>query len=146
MLGEKLSMFSTITILLGFGALAIILAGGSTSTSDDLTSMPMPTTFIPYLMLILLPLLSALGSIFLRKTPGLRTYTVAFYVNLANLPISGILMFTMFKNTNEGYEGFKFFGQIDTLAWIDFAFIGLAYIMADGSKYAAYTRKEPASL
>jgi hypothetical protein len=90
--------------------------------------------------------MSAMGSIFLRKTPGLRIYTIAFYVNFCNLIVSGILIFTLFKNTLEGFEGLKFVSHIDTMGWVWFGFVGFGYVMADGCKYAAYTRREPGEL
>jgi hypothetical protein len=54
MLGEKLSLFNTASILLGFGALAMIIFG-NTQTVDS----SQPSTrigMIPYLMLIALPI------------------------------------------------------------------------------------------
>ena len=67
MLGERLGLFTLVSILLGFGALAMILFAKKPSDDQETEDSAMGVT--PYIMLIILPIQSALGSIFLRKTP-----------------------------------------------------------------------------
>jgi hypothetical protein len=72
--------------------------------------------------------------------------TVAFYVHITNMLVSGSLVMFFRKNPNEGYQGCQFFNQFDTVSWVCFFGLGIVFALSDASKYAAYKLREPSSL
>jgi drug/metabolite transporter (DMT)-like permease len=96
-LREKLEVSEIIVLIICFGGVAVLILGGTASSKD---SAKETSAILATVMLLLVPILNASGSIALRKLRNLHDYTTSAYLGFAMTLVFGIIVTSTGKCLN----------------------------------------------
>ena len=134
---EKIRKFDLLMVFLPLVGIFVIILGGDDSNSEK-AEPPFPMWII-YAILLLIPFLSAGGTIAMRKMAKFSDAVVSWYLQWATLITAFILILCL-------NEGFTIFGKFDIWSWVWAFGAGVTSVYSETMRFKALKLHKAAAL